>query len=96
MSYCGDCPDCVPETPEPEEVRFDKTPAEHAALAIGQINEALGSLTEVRREARALARKGHPAKRAEGKRVLALAESEINRLSAQRRDLIERYPDVVE
>ena len=95
MSYCGDCEDCVPPTPAPEELRFDKTPSEHAALAVEQINEALNSLSDVRREARALARKGHPSKKAEGKRVLALAEGEIRRLSAERRDLIERYPGAV-
>lgn len=95
MSYCGDCEDCVP-TPEPEELRFDRSPVELAGVAVAQIDAALGTLTDVRREARALARKGHPAKKAEGERVLALAEAEIRRLSAERRDLIERYPGAIQ
>lgn len=78
--------------PEPPKPSSELTRDELIRADIEDINDAIGSLSELRPEARELARSGHPAKKHEGTKAVQQIQSEIRRLSAERRQLKDLLP----
>lgn len=77
MSYCGNCPDCPSGRCDVSDVFDGVEEGGLPDLTPSEIEKAIVELQELRLEARALARSGNPAVKAEGRKALGEIQETI-------------------